>query len=60
MKQQKNTLTFVDSYWHSHTISKFADGNIQQAMKDLINILRYAGFSEKTIEKWLGETNLDF
>lgn len=59
-KQIKNSLTLVDGYGNSHIIHKFWDNTIKEAMRDIINILRYAWFAESTIGKWLEEANLDF
>lgn len=59
-KPIKNTLTLVDGYGNSHIIHKFWEDTIHEAMKDIINILRYWWFWESTIAKWLEEANLDF
>lgn len=59
-KPIKNTLTLVDGYGNSHIIHNFWEDNIHEAMKDIINILRYTWFWEETIAKWLDEANLDF
>lgn len=59
-KPNKNTLTYVDSYGNSHIIHNFWEDTINDAMKDIINILRYGWFWESTIAKWLEDANLDF
>lgn len=59
-KPKKNSLTLVDGYGNSHIIHKFWEDTIHEAMKDIVNILRYAWFWEQTIEDWIDGVTLEF